>query len=415
MRHRILCPPHAASTIGAIGGLLLLGALAPAPASAVAALTPSVDFGAEPVGAPTEKQVAFRGQGYTYTESCGFFQQCTRTRYDAAGPPVVGGADAADFSVTANACAARTLFQDTCTVTVRFDRRSRGEKQAVLNVPGALGNATVVLRGRAMAFAGEISEPQPFADTFVGAVSRPVQVTVTNAGDLQDTIEGVSISGDAADDFFRTDDDCRRATLEPDESCTVAVRFNPSAAGPRSATLNVSSQSGDSLTAPLQGTGLEKDKPSDGPQGPAGPQGPPGPEGPAGATGAPGPAGPEGPAGPAGPPGPAVPVVKPSTPVPGKPQRVSCRTAGPKRAMCTVVFPIGQWTRNASLLTVDAKLMRGGKAVASGRRRGLSTTTKVTLVGSWRLTPGRYRLELVVRSPDGAKHPLAREVRIPKR
>jgi alpha-tubulin suppressor-like RCC1 family protein len=128
------------------------------------------------------------------------------------------------------------------------------------------------------------------------SVPQPVTLTVGTGA-----ITRLRTVGPAADDFLISGDDCVGDAREPGESCTVRVRFAPSAAGTRSAQLRISSSTAADVLVDLEGEGGEL---VSGPEGPGGPQGEGGAPGRGGAPGQPGPLGPAGPIGPTGPAGP---------------------------------------------------------------------------------------------------------------
>lgn len=121
-------------------------------------------------------------------------------------------------------------------------------------------------------------------------LSAAQTVTITNTGGMPLDIRRIELTGTDADDFIVAGDDCRGRMLPAgyDATCTVRVRFAPTAAGGRSATLRVTDQWGESIAVSLSGTG------GDLPAGPTGATGPPGAQGP---TGPQGPTGQQGPAG----------------------------------------------------------------------------------------------------------------------
>ena len=150
------------------------------------------------------------------------------------------------------------------------------------------GKATLLLNtGLPAAEAGPASID--FGDQAQQTVSTPQAVTVTNEGDALLHVTDVALAGADADDFMASSDTCTAAPVLAGASCTIAVRFIPSAAGTRAATLQVFSASPASpASIALEGNGTDL------PTGPTGAQGPTG-------YGAPGPAGPRGPKGPRAP------------------------------------------------------------------------------------------------------------------
>jgi hypothetical protein len=102
----------------------------------------------------------------------------------------------------------------------------------------------------------------------------PQTLTVSNGGHGDLDVGTVRVTGAAADDFLIGADGCSQNTIAVGAMCTLHVRFGPSAAGARQATLELPGD--DPVTVPLSGTGGQL------PQGPAGAPGPRGPRGPAG-------------------------------------------------------------------------------------------------------------------------------------
>jgi hypothetical protein len=80
----------------------------------------------------------------------------------------------------------------------------------------------------------------------------------TSSGQITVNVDegGVSLDGANSDQFQIVSEDCDDATLDPDESCTVDVAFNPTSTGAKSATLVVDSDSsGGQTEVDLSGTG----------------------------------------------------------------------------------------------------------------------------------------------------------------
>jgi hypothetical protein len=131
-----------------------------------------------------------------------------------------------------------------------------------------------------------------FEQVPLGTLGAPVEVTFENPDAAEVKIERLRVSGDDRDDFLLSSDDCSGETVAPGGSCTARLRFAPSAAGQREATLEAILDGIDlapaaalvgAVGAPPAGA------PGDpGERGPEGAVGPSGPQGPAGERGAPG-------------------------------------------------------------------------------------------------------------------------------
>jgi len=130
--------------------------------------------------------------------------------------------------------------------------------------------------------------PLAFADQQRGTVSPLRQLTVRSTGALPLRVDDATIAGDAAGDFWIASDRCSGRTLAVGETCTLGVRFAPTAIGPRAAQVELATDAPAAPPAALNGTGLAGDPGPQGPPGDPGPQGPAGPPGADGRDGAPG-------------------------------------------------------------------------------------------------------------------------------
>ena len=90
-----------------------------------------------------------------------------------------------------------------------------------------------------------------YPDQQVGAASASVALTVTNTGNAILTVNSVVASGD-----FNETDTCTGAPVPQNSTCTVQVRFLPTATGPRTGLLTVyGNVAGGQATATLSGIG----------------------------------------------------------------------------------------------------------------------------------------------------------------
>ncbi|HET9183988.1 MAG TPA: choice-of-anchor D domain-containing protein [Candidatus Angelobacter sp.] len=95
-----------------------------------------------------------------------------------------------------------------------------------------------------------------FADQAVNTTSAPRTVVLSNTGADPLTISGISVSGD-----FTQSNTCP-TTLTTGGSCAIQVTFQPTATGPRTGTLTVSSGSVPAATTvPLSGNGVQAGTP----------------------------------------------------------------------------------------------------------------------------------------------------------
>ena len=153
-------------------------------------------------------------------------------------------------------CGATLAVGAKCTISVSFKPTASGTRIAGLSIAdnAAPPNPqTVVLSGT-----GTVVELVPtslsFGDQSVGTTSVAETVTMTNVGTTMLTISGISVTGINAGDFSQTHT-CG-GTLGAGASCSISVKFHPSATGARSAAISISDNGGSSpQKVPLSGTG----------------------------------------------------------------------------------------------------------------------------------------------------------------
>jgi uncharacterized repeat protein (TIGR01451 family) len=75
----------------------------------------------------------------------------------------------------------------------------------------------------------------------VNTLGTPQSLTITNTGHGVLSLQNVQVTGADANDFVLSADGCSDASLWPGFTCTIGVRFGPTAPGPRTAALNVAS------------------------------------------------------------------------------------------------------------------------------------------------------------------------------
>jgi hypothetical protein len=222
----------------------------------------------------------------------------------------------------------------------------------------ATGN-TVLLNTTPFPFAAGPSS-LGFGSQPSGTISAPQTVTLSNSTDATLPV-AVRLSGDV-DDMLISRNGCTGG-VPANDSCDVAVRFAPTATGPRAATLTLDPAGPQSTDVALTGSGG------------ALPQGPAGPAGPTGATG-PGATGPTGATGPAGP--------------RGRDARVRCAVAKRKKGSRRVRVTCR--VRLVGVRTASWRLTRAGRTRATGTLRSGAATLRLG-----RLAPGRYTLRIAGR------------------
>lgn len=167
----------------------------------------------------------------------------------------IAGANPKDFSQS-NACGTSLAAGAACTISVVFKPTASGPLAAWLTI-GESDQVhplqTVSLGGAGIVGVGQISSPLSFGQQLVNTSSSPQTVTLTNAGSALMMIRSIAIVG--ARDFTQTNN-CGLG-LAQGASCAINVKFGPTVAGARSASLivNMSDPTNPVLSVSLSGTG----------------------------------------------------------------------------------------------------------------------------------------------------------------
>ncbi|HEX3240672.1 MAG TPA: choice-of-anchor D domain-containing protein [Solirubrobacterales bacterium] len=175
---------------------------------------------------------------------------------------VIAGGDSGSFRLLDESCTAAELLPGaTCTAHVRFAPQDPGPKLARLALFGDGDSGTMVfLEGEGVGTAVTMT-PQAF--DFGAATSgtrSPAQTfVVRNDGDGAVEMGSVSIVGANLGQFQVTGDECTGVALGPEGECLVRVRFTPTSAGAKVATLRVNGEGG-AHAAALSGQGKPRKK-----------------------------------------------------------------------------------------------------------------------------------------------------------
>ncbi|KAA1418928.1 choice-of-anchor D domain-containing protein [Nocardioides humilatus] len=176
------------------------------------------------------------------------------------GAPAVTGTDAGDYAIVGGSCAAAVAVavNGTCDLFLRFTPSARGTRTATLQLPGSAATKTVALTGNGVRSAVSVDDSSlAFGTQPVGVTSAPLTTTVTNTGDAGLSIDTTTLTGTNAGDFVVANDACSDSELAPGGSCLITVRMAPTATGPRSATLTLSTDAGPPMEITLAGTATE--------------------------------------------------------------------------------------------------------------------------------------------------------------
>jgi uncharacterized repeat protein (TIGR01451 family) len=168
---------------------------------------------------------------------------------------ITGASASGDFAADDSACTAQPVAPgQACAILVTFSPTAIGSRSGILTIKSnALSSPdTVSLSGTGIAPVISVTPGSlQFGSVLVGTTSAPQTVTVANAGDSPLTVASASTSGP----FAVSNDACSGAgPIGPGGTCQIAVVFAPTATGPASGTLTVSSDGGTAKVA-LSGSG----------------------------------------------------------------------------------------------------------------------------------------------------------------
>jgi len=171
---------------------------------------------------------------------------------------LVNGAHAAEFVVGADTCAGQTLAPSaSCTVSVQFQPATAGAKLATLTVTGTPGGAAAApLSGTSLASPqlGILPLSQDFNSVVIGS-SSSISFTISNSGGVPSGVPAAMISGADASQYSIATDNCT-AAIPGSGMCTLVVKFAPTTAGAKAASLTIGASPGGAAVSTLSGTGI---------------------------------------------------------------------------------------------------------------------------------------------------------------
>ncbi|MEM7052574.1 MAG: choice-of-anchor D domain-containing protein [Acidobacteriota bacterium] len=163
------------------------------------------------------------------------------------------------FSLTQDECSGRTLEPaDACVVMVAFEPDEAGDAATPLRVSidERSEGPWLPLKGRGVAALVTVSPAElDFGETAIGGAAEAQSVELRNGGEAAVSL-ALTLGGDDRGAFALAEDGCSGRTLEPAESCRLAVRFEPRAEGlQRSVLKALEAMPGTPLELPLRGVG----------------------------------------------------------------------------------------------------------------------------------------------------------------
>ncbi|MBK7862884.1 MAG: choice-of-anchor D domain-containing protein [Archangiaceae bacterium] len=200
----------------------------------------AIDFMSVPVGSTKELDVPVRNGG------------------DSATGVVSTSLSGAAFTVVSDTCKDAALAAKArCTVRVRFAPSTASAASGQLTLQaGPGGTLLVALQGVGVTAASLTTSPQTveLGPQTIDTSGPSQRVTVSNLGTQTATSLAVALSGGMAAQFEVVGNTCG-SMLSGGGSCTVDLRFKPTAVGAASATLEVQAD-GASASSLVTGTGL---------------------------------------------------------------------------------------------------------------------------------------------------------------
>ena len=160
----------------------------------------------------------------------------------------MSGAQASDFQLSST-CGTSLAAGASCTVSVNFTPTAAGTRSATLLIADSATNSpqSLAVSGTAVTPPAALSlnpSSLSFSAQVIGTTSTAQVVNLSNSGGSSLSISAISMSGAQAGDFPLSST-CG-TSLAAGASCTVSVRFTPTAAGTRSATLLIADSAANS-------------------------------------------------------------------------------------------------------------------------------------------------------------------------
>jgi Tol biopolymer transport system component len=229
---------------GAIAGRDLPGRQVVSVVRPVQLSAPSLDVGTVMVGLPSDEWfVAVKNLG------------------PSTFVPVSASVTEAQFTVTGGTCGLGLPVPpgQSCTVNVQLTPVAPGPVSGTIVVSEAPGGAVI-----STPVSGAGGEPTlypeqsglTFEATEVGESTPSQTAGIVNVGLAPTSIARISVVGAHPDDFVLQESGCRDAWLEPTDSCSVVVRFEPTDVGYRTGVVLVTTVSGAYTAVVVDGNGL---------------------------------------------------------------------------------------------------------------------------------------------------------------
>jgi Abnormal spindle-like microcephaly-assoc'd, ASPM-SPD-2-Hydin len=171
--------------------------------------------------------------------------------------PQLTGPDTEEFWISGNSCSGMVLAPtQSCWIEVQFNANDEGTFAAGVQIMAGGTSFEAPLSARAER---PLVTPSPFPLAFgeiaVGS-SRTRELTLTNDGHLPVGFFIAIVSGGDVADFHLIEESCTGHLIEPGESCVAEVRFAPTSAGAKQATMSFFGNGEGGMQVPIEGSAV---------------------------------------------------------------------------------------------------------------------------------------------------------------
>lgn len=168
----------------------------------------------------------------------------------------LGGTDSSNFAFTADTCTGQAVNPgSSCSFSVGFAPLTAGAKSASVSIAD---NASGSPHSVALTGTGTASISVTPTTAAFGSAITPISATVSNTGNTPVTLGTIAKSGTNSAEFsvVAGQDGCSGQNLAPNTgSCTFKMGFNPSSAGAKSASFNITGSQSTSASVAATGSG----------------------------------------------------------------------------------------------------------------------------------------------------------------
>lgn len=175
--------------------------------------------------------------------------QVVTVRNEGAAPLTIStlafsGAGTRSFDVGSQTCTATPVpVGGTCTISLTFQPLATGALAATLhvvsNAPGTQPAVSLKGTGTARTAAAKLPARKGFGTVTVGRLSKVQTITLRSTGSAPLSVRRVRVTGGGRSQFRIASQSCTAGTLAKGRRCTVKLRFRPTSAGRKSATLTI--------------------------------------------------------------------------------------------------------------------------------------------------------------------------------